>query len=144
MFHVGHAQIQRPCPSQVWFATVSCAFTLDPANWDIAQAGGNGGGNSGSNGGQASNAGNRGNPSSAPTHGSVTRELKGLNAAHANTTGLANAAPNSMLGKLAEAMDALTADLSDDAKDRLDSLLAPDRWSMPRKLRRRPWPSSHL
>ena len=40
-------------------------------------------------------------PEKAENRGALARELKGLNAAHANPNALANASPNSMVGKVA-------------------------------------------
>lgn len=42
-------------------------------------------------------------------HGALASELKGLNAAHANPTALANAAPNSQVGRIASYRDAVLA-----------------------------------
>ncbi|SFR34969.1 hypothetical protein SAMN04488005_0738 [Yoonia tamlensis] len=53
----------------------------------------NGNGNNSSNSAEARNNGNNG-------RGELARELRGLNAAHANANALANAAPNSMPGRL--------------------------------------------
>lgn len=111
-------------------ATAS-AFTLVPASWDIAQAGGNGGGNGGVIGGDNGH-GNSGRASgnreaaSTPTNGSIASELKGLNAAHANDKALENAAPNSMPGKLASYRDttAAAATAQDDVIAAEDALTA--------------------
>ncbi len=67
------------------------------------------GGNGNKNGNGRGNSGNRGNSEARSTErgspgnngrGHLARELRGLNAAHANPNALANAAPNSMPGKL--------------------------------------------
>lgn len=65
-------------------------------------------------------------------HGALASELKGLNAAHASETALANAAPNSRVGRIATYRDAalLTLEkiaLRDQAQADLDALPVPTR-----------------
>ena len=61
---------------------------------------GNGGGNGNAGGNGNGNAGD--NSNSHPTNnGAVASSLGALNAAHASTTALANASPNSRIGKIA-------------------------------------------
>ena len=86
-----------------------------PALASPGNSGGHGGGNGGGNdagqssGGASSHAdgGSSANSNTGSSHsgnagqGSIHSELKGLNAAHASLTALANAAPNSQVGRIA-------------------------------------------
>ena len=98
------------------------SFTIDSAyakggnnGGNGGNGGGNGNGNAGGNNGNAGNGNsgsNRGNGNARAStrstgttttgngRGYLARELKGLNAAHANINALKNAAPGSMPGKL--------------------------------------------
>jgi hypothetical protein len=96
-----------------------------PGTVDAAYAKGNGGGNAGGGG----NGGGKGNGKSAgkgkpeklanapvddegivkKNHGLLASELKGLNAAHASAAALANAAPNSQVGRIAAYQEAALA-----------------------------------
>jgi uncharacterized protein YukE len=96
-----------------------------PGTVDAAYAKGSGGGNAGGGG----NGGGKGNGKSAGkgkpeklanapvdddgiaknNHGLLASELKGLNAAHASATALANAAPNSQVGRIAAYQEAALA-----------------------------------
>ncbi len=55
----------------------------------------------------------------ANAHGKLASELKGLNAAHANANALANASPNSQVGRIATYRDAALETIS--AADALDA-----------------------
>lgn len=91
-------------------ATVG-SLALAPLTADVAQAQGNsaGKGGGGGGGGDKNGAGNRESRSERTAQvrgngngrGALASELKGLNAAHASPQALANAAPDSMPGKLA-------------------------------------------
>lgn len=80
--------------------TTATVFTMsaEPA---FAERGGNGngGGNKGERGNNRSANAERG-ATGNNGRGHLARELRGLNAAHANANALANASPNSMPGKL--------------------------------------------
>ncbi len=91
-------------------ATAGMVATADAA---YAQKGGNGNGNGGGNDSGRDNGNGRGNDrdrgqdnarnngnGGGNGRGNVARELRGLNAAHANQRALENASPNSMPGKL--------------------------------------------
>ena len=74
-------------------------LTFSQAFAGNSHAGGTGNGNGGGNG----NGNGNGNASAgaAPNHGAVASALGALNAAHASATALANASPNSRVGKIA-------------------------------------------
>ncbi len=108
-------------------------------------SGGNGGGN-GKSGGKSNSGNGGGNGKAAAStdtasagetskgknaHGLLASELKGLNAAHANPNALANASPNSQVGRLAAYRDAALAAVGaqaaiDDANDALAAFDAAD------------------
>ncbi len=74
--------------------------------------GGNGNGNAGGNGNDNGNAGGNSNASGnahPDNHGAVASSLGALNAAHASSTALANAAPNSRVGRIATYRNASAA-----------------------------------
>lgn len=62
--------------------------------------GGNGGGNGNGNGGASHASAGKASAGQA-SHGKLASELKGLNAVHASATALANASPNSQVGRIA-------------------------------------------
>ena len=78
--------------------------------------GGKGGGNSGGNGGNGGNngggkgkdSGNAGEKGTANNHGATASTLGHLNAAHESSSAMANAAPNSNVGQIADALAAST------------------------------------
>lgn len=77
-----------------------------------SHAGGNGGGSSHASSGSSSSHGgssSHAEGSSGSGKGSVHSELKGLNAAHASPTAMANAAPNSQVGRIATYRNAALA-----------------------------------
>ncbi|PUB13152.1 hypothetical protein [Yoonia sediminilitoris] len=97
-------------------STAAATFVATSATPAYAERGGNGNGKARGNGNGRGNSearqsrreareasrGNNGNNG----RGHIARELKGLNAAHANPNALANAAPGSMPGKLNEYKEA--------------------------------------
>jgi hypothetical protein len=83
-------------------------------------AGGNG--NGGGNGNAGGNAnGNAANNSHPENHGAVASSLGALNAAHASSTALANAAPNSEVGRIHAYQVALDNYLTDLQNHPLDT-----------------------
>ncbi len=94
------AIVKTACLALTLSMTTATVFTVsaDPA---FAERGGNGngGGNKGERGNNRSANAERG-AAGNNGRGHLARELRGLNAAHANANALANAAPNSMPGKL--------------------------------------------
>ncbi len=96
--------VKTACIALTLSMTTATVFTAS-ATPAFAERGGNGNGN-GNGRGNRENRGNsdartaeRGNPGNNG-RGHLARELRGLNAAHANANALANASPNSMPGKL--------------------------------------------
>lgn len=132
--------------SQVLIRAVSVAAMLAgaavisvvPTPWDAAYAGNGKSGEKGNGGnkGNRGNSGNKGNSGAQSSkggngNGAIASELKGLNAAHANPQALANAAPNSMPGKLysfQQAYQAIAAAQAnaDEAQALYDALAAMD------------------
>jgi hypothetical protein len=140
----------------IGFALVAAPLAFDPVTSDIGMAkawakNGNGGGKGNGNGGGHGNGNGQGNAnanghdktasakSSADDDGSVddsddddiatASELGSLNAAHASPTALANASPNSRVGKIAAykeaALDAIANDPTvADAQADLDAATA--------------------
>ena len=105
----------------------TAAFAGNGKDGGNGNSGGNGGGN-GNSGGKGNSGGNGIGASSQSddaggseiasveskakrksSHGLLASELKGLNAAHANPNALANASPNSQVGRLATYRDAALA-----------------------------------
>jgi hypothetical protein len=81
-------------------------------------AGGNGNGNGNAGGNGNGNAGVNGNASGnthPDNHGAVASSLGALNAAHASSTALANAAPNSRVGRIATYRNASATAAADEA-----------------------------
>ena len=74
---------------------------------------GGGGGNSGGGNASGSSGGGASHAGGAAGNGSVHSELKGLNAAHASLTAMANAAPTSQVGRLAAYRTAALATQTD-------------------------------
>lgn len=100
--------------------------------------GGNGNGNSGGNGNGGGKSNSKASTATSDTsaevapaegtrkvkkgHGLLASELKGLNAAHANPNALANASPNSQVGRLATYRNAAVAAAG--AQDAIDGAIA--------------------
>ena len=102
--------VQTACIALTLSMTTATVFTMS-ATPAFAERGGNGNGNGNGreNGNGRGNNGDHGNnkarnvergSSGNNGRGHLARELRGLNAAHANANALANASPNSMPGKL--------------------------------------------
>ena len=98
--------VKTACIALTLSMTTATVFTMS-ATPAFAERGGNGNGNGNGNG--RGNSDERGNGNARNSErgssgnngrGHLARELRGLNAAHANSTALANASPNSMPGKL--------------------------------------------
>lgn len=103
--------------------SVNSPFSIDQA---FAEKGGNGGGrgNAGNNGGihgggnhanangasRSFTEGAKTSPSANKSKGSIASKLGALNAAHASANALANASPNSRVGKIAAYRDAAVAE----------------------------------
>lgn len=107
--------------------TVGLSLMAEPA---MAQKGGNGNGNGNSNRERARGNGN-GNSSDRAVErgnngrGAIARELRGLNAAHANQRALESASPDSMPGKLYLYQQAVLAvNSKEDAVTEASDLLA--------------------
>ena len=83
--------------------TTASAVTMS-ATPAVAERGGNGNGGGNGNSGRDRDRGRnenaRGGNGNGNGRGQLSRELRGLNAAHANQNALRNASPNSMPGKL--------------------------------------------
>lgn len=77
--------------------TISSAAVIVSADSAYAERGGNGNGGGKSDRSDRAERGNNGNSNG---RGAIARELRGLNAAHANPRAMENASPDSMPGKL--------------------------------------------
>lgn len=94
--------VKTACIALTLSVTTATVLTMSSTS-AFAERGGNGNGNGrGNSGDRGNNEGRNAERASSGNNGrgQLARELRGLNAAHANSNALANASPNSMPGKL--------------------------------------------